>query len=292
MRRILITGATGNIAGVTLRALASSGAPIRALIRNESKADELKEMGLEVVVGDLSQPHTLGAAFAGVAKVLLITPVSLGAVAFVSNALAAARNSGRPHVVLLSANAPEPVAETEVGRQSMAAEAELIATGLPYTIIRPTFFMQNTMMAAQTVAASGMIYMPFGQGKLGMLDIRDVGAAVAKVLTSEGHEGKTYVLTGPAAISMTDVASILSSVLGRNVAYVGVSYDAGRQAMMGLGMPDWMADMYSELFKNFSQNGANFATEDVAKITGRPATAFRQFAQDFAAAFGGQVGAA
>jgi uncharacterized protein YbjT (DUF2867 family) len=287
MQPILVTGATGNIAGATLQHLTSSGADIRALVRNEAKAEELKRSGVDVVVGDLSNPHTLDAAFAGVGKVLLITPVSLNAVEMVRNAIAAAKKSGKPHIVQLSANVPEPANVTEVGRQRTVAERELRNSGLPYTIIQPTFFMQNTMMAGQTVAAEGRIYMPCGQGQFGMIDLRDVGAAVAKVLASDGHVGKTYVLTGPASISFNDVASTLASVLDREVAYVNVPFEAAKEAMVGLGMPAWLADIYNELFKNFSQNGADFTTDDVERITGQPATSYRQFAKDFAGAFGG-----
>jgi uncharacterized protein YbjT (DUF2867 family) len=218
-------------------------------------------------------------------KVLLITPVSPKAVEFTSNAINATKKAGNAHIILLSANLPEPVNETEVGRQRTVAEAELRNAGLPYTIIRPTFFMQNTMMVGQTVAADGMVYMPCDQGQFAMIDLRDVGAAVASVLTSDGHEGKIYVLTGPASISLNDVASTLSSVLGKEVTYVNVPFEAAKEAMVGLGMSAWLADMYNELFKNFGQNGANFTTDDFEEIAGRLATSYRQFAQDFAGAF-------
>ena len=285
MKKILITGATGNIAGVTLPHLLSSAADVRALIRDESKAEELKALGVEVVIGDLSQPQTLDAAFDGVDKVLLIIPVAPNAVELGHNALAAAQRSGTPHVILVSSNVPEPVNETEVGRQSIITEAELENAGIPYTIIRPTFFMQNTMMAGQTVAAQGMVYLPCSVGRLGMIDVRDVGAAAAQLLLSDEHEGKTYVLTGPASISISDVASTLSSVLGKEVTYVNVPFEAAKEAMMAMGLPDWMADMYNEMFKNFGQNGADFATADVENITGRQAISYQQFAQDFAGAF-------
>lgn len=285
MKKILITGATGNIAGVTIHHLASSGTNIRALVHNKSKAEQLKQMKFEIVYGDFGKPQTLGAAFKGVDKVLLITPVSLDAARFASNAIAAAKQSGTPHIFYISSNVPVPVNESEVGRQRTAIEAELMDSGLPYTIIRPTFFMQNTMMAAQTVASDGTVYLPFSEGQLPMLDIRDVGEVTAKLLMSAGHDGKTYTLTGPASISLNDVASVLSSTLGKNVAYVNVPFEASKQAMMGMGMPDWMADMYNELFKNFGSNGANFVTDDVETIKGSPAIPYSQFVQDFATAF-------
>lgn len=287
MTKILVTGATGNIAGIALQHLASSGADIRALVHTESKAEPLQEMGVEVVIGDLGKPDTLDAAFTGVDKVLLITPVSLNAVELGKNAIDAAAKGGNPHVILISANAPEPVLDTEVGRQCRVTETYLVNSGLPWTVIRPTFYMQNTLLAAQTVASDGVVYMPFADGKLGMIDVRDVGAATAKVLTSDGHEGKTYTLTGPVSISLHDVGAALSAVLGKDVTYVSVPREAAKEAMMAAGMPDWMADMYNEMMSNFSRNGANFATNAVEELTGHPATSYQQFAQDFAGAFGG-----
>lgn len=287
MGKILVTGANGNIAGVALNHMVSTGADIRALVRDQNKAEDLPAMGIEVLVGDMGKPQTLEGVFDGVEKVLLITPVSPEAVEFGKNVISAAKMAGNPHVVMVTANVPEPVNETEVGRQRTEIETVLKDSGLKYTIIRPTFFMQNTMMAIQTVAADGMIYMPCREGSFGMIDLRDVGEAVATVMTTEGHEGKTYTLTGPNSISINDIADDLSLVLEKDVSYISVPIEAAKDAMVGIGMPSWLADYYNELFENFSYNGANFATEDFENITGRSATSYRQFAQDFAGAFKG-----
>ena len=95
----------------------------------------------------------------------------------------------------------------------------MTASGLPYTLLRPQSFMQNTLMTASTVATQGRIYQPMKDGRLGMIDARDIGAVAARVLNEEGHEGQTYTLTGPAAISFHDVARILSGILGRGMSY-------------------------------------------------------------------------
>lgn len=287
MKKILVTGATGNIASVVIPKLVSAGADIRALVHDESKAEKLVEMGVEVVSGDFRNPDTLAPALEGVDRVLLIVPVVLDAVELGNNVIAAAKKSDNPHIVFISSNVPEPVNDSEVGRQRTAAEGALINSGLPYTIIRPTFFMQNTMMAGQTVAADGMVYLPMSDGRMGMVDVRDVGAAVASVMVSDGHEGKTYTLTGPASISVNDIASDLSAVIGKDVTYVNVPFEAAKAAMMGMGMPDWLADMYNGLFKNFGLCGADFTTDDVELLTGQPAIPYKQFAQDFAWAFQG-----
>ena len=289
---ILVTGATGNVSSAVIANLTAVGAEVRALVLDESKAQGLKDAGVEVVVGDLRKPETLDAAFSGADKVFLLTPGSSDQVSMARNAIAAARRAGGPHVVRSSALVPAPAKATILGRQHAEIDAELMASGLPYTIIRPTFFMQNTMMAGQTVASDGLMYMPFKHGSLGMIDVRDVADVAAKVLTSDGHVGKTYTLTGPASISFHDVAAGLSNALGKEVKYVDVPVEAGREAMIGMGFSEWDADSFAELFVNFSEGGADFNTSDVEYVTGHPARSYETFARDFAQAFGGRASVA
>ena len=165
----------------------------------------------------------------------------------------------------------------------------LKASGLPYTIIAPHFFMQNTMMAAQTVASDGVVYMPFRDGKTGMIDVRDIVDVAFKVLTEDGHEGKTYDLTGPESISFHDVAAGLSKVLGKEVKYVDVPLEAGREAMVGMGLSEWVGDAMTEYFQTFSAGYGDFTTPDVEEITGHPARSYETFARDFAQVFGDPV---
>jgi uncharacterized protein YbjT (DUF2867 family) len=146
--------------------------------------------------------------------------------------------------------------------------------------------MQNILGGAQTVAADGVMYLPFGNGRAGIIDVRDiVDAAVEALLSPGGHERRTYTLTGPASISMHDVASALTRALGRDVKYVDVPVQAGVDSLIAMGMPKFMADTYGELFVNFAQGGADRATADVEKVTGHPARSVDDFARDFAAAF-------
>jgi uncharacterized protein YbjT (DUF2867 family) len=254
----------------------------------DDAAKSLKDAGVEIVVGDLEKPETLDAAFRGVDKVFLLTAVGPQAVTQASNGNTAAKRAGRPYVVRLSAVKAALDSPTRIGRQHAETEAELKASGLPYTILKPHFYIQNTMLAAQTVASDGVIYMPFKEGRLGMIDIRDIGAVAAKVLTSGGHQGKTYTLTGPASISFHDVAAGLSKALGKEVNYMDVPLEAGREAMLGMGLPQWTADAYVEYFKAYSEGWGDFTTNDVEEITGKPARCYETFARDFAWAFGGQ----
>lgn len=285
--KILVTGATGNVSSAAIQYLVGLGANVRALVRDESKAQSLKDAGVEVVVGDLMRPETLDAAFAGVDKVFLLTPIGPDAATMARNGIASAKRTGNPHIVRLSESSPEPVSALRNGRLHAQVNEELEASGLRYASLRPTFYMQNTMLAAQTVASDGMVYMPFKDGKLGMIDIRDVAEAATKVLTSAGHEGKTYVLTGPESISFHDVARGLSKALGKEVKYVNVPLAAARETMIGMGLPGWGADAFCEYFHNFSEGGGDMVTDDVERLLGKPARSYETFARDFAQMFGG-----
>ena len=186
----------------------------------------------------------------------------------------------------LSAFVPEPALSTILGRQHQEIDDALKAAGVAYTILRPTFFMQNILGAAQTIAADGVMYLPFGNGRAGIIDVRDiVDVAIEVLLSTDGHEGRTYTLTGPASISMHHVASALTRALGREVKYVDVPVQAGIDSLIAMGMPKFMAETYGELFVNFARGGGDRATDDVERVTGHAARSIDDFAGDFASAF-------
>ena len=286
---ILVTGATGNVGSILIPKLTDMGADVRALVRDESKAQGLRDAGVEVVVGDLDKPETLDAAFRGVDKVFLITPPNPNQIVQTKNGIEAAKRTGSPFVVRLSAGAIQEMPGTlpRISGQHAETDGLLKASGLPYNIIRPHNFMQGTMMAAQTVGSQGVVYMAVKDGKIGMIDVRDIVDVAVKVLTEDGHEGKTYTLTGPAAISFHEVAAGLSKALGKQVNYVNVPIEAAREAMIGIGLPKWTADAFGEYMTAFSEGYGDFTTPDVENVTGHAARSYETFAHDFAEAFGG-----
>ena len=197
---ILVTGATGNVGSGLVSSLIAKGASVRALVREPSRAPGLTDAGVEVVIGDLDRPETPDAAFGGVGTVFLVTPGNPNQVTQAHNGIAATKRAGVPHLVRLSAESVRVAADTpaRIPRQHAAIDPELVASGLAYTILRPHFFMQNLLMAAESVASDGALYMPVKDGRVGMIDVRDVVEVATKVLTEDGHEGHTYGLTGPA----------------------------------------------------------------------------------------------
>jgi uncharacterized protein YbjT (DUF2867 family) len=177
--------------------------------------------------------------------------------------------------------------KSRIIQQGIRAEEAIRSSGLPWTMLKPTFFMQNLMMAAQTIASGGTIYWDTSDGKIAMIDVRDVIDVAAAVLTQAGHESQSYILTGPAAISLHDVATTFSKVLSKDVQYVNVPHEASFEAMTGMGMPAWIAEGYGELMDGFSEGFANRTTDCVAALAGHPARSIEQFARDHASVFGG-----
>lgn len=284
MARVLVTGATGNTGSKLVPALRSTGVEVRALVRDEAKAQPLKEAGAEIVVGDLDEPAAIEPAVQGVDKIYLLTWNGPTQLQQVKNVLDAARRADSPHIVRHSMWGSE---NSRIVKQGQEAEEAIESSGLPWTLLKPTFFMQNTMLAAQTIASDGVIYWDTGDGKLAMIDVRDIVDAAAAVLTGTGHEGKSYILTGPEPISMHDVAASLSDVLGKEITYVNVPGEAALESMVSMGFPEWIARGYGELMEGFSRGFADRATNNVELLTGRPARSFEQFARDHAHIFGG-----
>jgi uncharacterized protein YbjT (DUF2867 family) len=285
---ILVSGATGKVGTALLDNLEGADVEVRALVRDESDARSLGARGVEVVLGDFLVPQTLGPALDGVSMVFLLTPIHPQQATQAANVIDAARGSGNdPHVVRLSVHQASHEAPTRISRQHAEIEERLISSGLPYTLLRPQSFMQNTLLSAPTVARQGKIFQPMKDGRLGMIDARDIGEVAAKVLTEGGHEGKTYTLTGPAAISFYDVAEALGEVLGKEVTYVPIPQEKAKEAMLGRGIPEWVADALNEYAEAHSEGYSDWTTGDFERLTGHPATSYKEFANDFERAFRG-----
>jgi uncharacterized protein YbjT (DUF2867 family) len=285
-KTILITGATGNISSGIIAQLKGSGHTLRALVRNPSKAEALKQQGVDVRIGDLEKPWTLGASFDGAETVWLLAPPGPRAPEQCSNGLWAAKQGGAKHVVRMSAVGAAFMAPTVNSRLHALSDAEVAGSGIPFTILKPHFFMQNLMMAAGSVAQEGSIYMALGEGKMSMIDARDISEFAARVLTTPGHEGKTYTLTGPASINMTQVAAAIGAAVGKPVKYIPVPVEGAKQAMAAMGLDEWMLNLLGDYFVAYSRGWGDIMNDEFKRLMGKAPRSIEQFAQDFAGAFG------
>ena len=278
---ILVTTA-GKVGAETVRLLVKRGEPARVLVRDPGKATALALAGAEVAQGDLEVPATIDAAMKGVSTVVLVSPA---VPAQELNVVASAARAGAAHVVKITskASADSPIARR---RGQAAIENGLIASGLGYTLLRNNAYMQNFLMAGPSIAKTSSFGSAARDGRVGMIDTRDVAAVAAEIAAAPAsHAGNTYWPTGPESITFRDAAAILSRLLSRPIAFHPLTVEEQTQAMVDIGLPEGLAAMNAQAVALFAEGDADYVTDDVPSILGRPARTFEQFATDYAQAF-------
>ena len=286
MATILLTGANGKVSSAAIAALQGSGHKLVALVRDESKGAELAKKGVELRVGDLDKLRTVENLFGGVDVAFVLTAPGPNAPIQSSNALWAARQGGVKHVLRMSAVGAAHTAPTINSRLHALSDSELIASGIAYTIVKPHFFTQNLLGVAQTVKEQGMIFFGLGEAKLPMVDLRDIADSVAAILTNPApHAGKTYTLTGPAAVSMHQVASAVGEAIGKPVKYQPVPVPAVVDMITKLGVDDYQQTAMRDYLTAYSGGWEDTVTTAVNDLTGHAPRGIQEFARDYAAAF-------
>jgi uncharacterized protein YbjT (DUF2867 family) len=283
---ILVTGATGTNGQELVRQLSAAGQATRAMVRDPAKAGYLKGPNVELVAGDFDHPQTLDAALQGIEKAFLLTPVAERFIEWQKAFISAAQRAKLKHVVKFSGMGADPKAGAELLRMHDETDEWLRSSDLPFTILQPNSFHQNMLASAESIKSQGKFYLPLKNAEQSTIDVRDINAVAARVLTTPGHEGKTCVLTGPEALTFQEVAQKLSAVLGRKIDYVDVPLAAAADAMRKSGMPEWNVRAVSELLDYFASGAAAEVTDTVQHLLGRPAISFEQFASDHRGAFG------
>ncbi len=282
---ILVTGATGTTGSEVVRQLAAAGVPVRAFVRDAGKAASLRLPGVEIAVGDLDRPETLVPALDGVDRLFLLTSVDPRQVEQQGHAVDAAQRAGVRHVVKLSVLGAGLDASQSIARWHGQTEKQIEKSGMAWTHLRPHYFMQNTLGFAASIAARGALHAPMRDGRIGLVDTRDIAAVAACVLTRSGHEGKVYDITGPEALSFHDIAARIGEVTGREVAYVDVSPSDAEKWFVAGGMPVWLADALVGFFGIFAAGHASATTRVIEDVTGTPARTFAQFVAEHAHVF-------
>ena len=285
---ILVTGATGKSGREIVKQLSSAGARVQALVRNPEKAAEIAALaGVEIVAGDLGRPETLDAALVGMERVLLLSSPNPDSVREQGNLIAAAtRAAVPPHVVKFSAVGADAGAPEGIMKWHGQTEEQLKASGLAYTILRPALFMQeflNTWGGQQT------IYLPMGETRQALVDIRDIAAVAVKTLTEDGHAGRTYEITGPEALTFAEIAGQISAATGEPVSYVSITDAQYRQALAQMGLPSWLVEAIVQLYEQLRAGVGSEVTNVVREVARKEPITFAAFAREHAQAFKGQT---
>jgi uncharacterized protein YbjT (DUF2867 family) len=281
---IMVTGATGTIGKEVVKELRGMDARFRVVARDPKKARKL--LGdVQIVRGDLGDRGSLDAAFEGGTKLFLLGPGSPTQVADQHNAIEAANAAGITHVVRSSAFVSDTESTVPLGRWHGQTDEELRRSGLKWTILQPEAFMQNLLGSVGTIKQQGAIYGTSKDGKIAMIDARDIARVAAHALVDSEHEGKTYVLTGPEAVDYAQVAETFSHVLGRPVKYVDLSPEQARLGMLGTGLPEWLVDILLGLSSIYAAGRGAQVTDAVEHVGGAKPRTIAEFVRDHVLAF-------
>jgi uncharacterized protein YbjT (DUF2867 family) len=280
MPMILVTGATGTIGSQVVRQLIEAGQKVRVMTRDATRAGRWAGVA-DVIEADLAKPETLPRALGGVEKAFLLSG-GLELATLESNFVDRARSAGVALIVKLSAMvAPETI----LGRLHGAVERELAQSGIPWTVLRPTFFSSNALFWAETIRSQGAVYAPTGSGKQCPIDPADVAAVAVRALTASGHEGRAYELTGPEALSVAEQAATIAAVTGRPIRFVDVTPEAAKQGMVAGGFDPAFADAVLELYASVKAGLMGTPTPTFERVMGRRPRRFEAWVKQNAAAF-------
>jgi len=276
---ILLTGITGKTGGATANALLKKGVKFRAIVRDKEKAKEYADKGVEIVEGDLGDSASVEAALEGCDTAVLILPNSKEQEQMELAFIATAEKCGVKHFVKLSS--PEAVRGTTspIPLVHIAAEDAIMASGMNWTLIRPSFFMQNLMGSVSGAKASGKLSIPMGTGTVALTDVGDAGAFFAEVLTGgDEHYGQCYDVTGPEVLTFKQIAEQCSEVFGMDIEYDNCDPVAFQKKMRPFVTSDWHSDSVATLFSEIADDTTpGILTDWFQKVVGREPIPLKQF---------------
>jgi uncharacterized protein YbjT (DUF2867 family) len=289
---ILVTGATGNVGLELVKRLFDRSLPVRAFVRDRSRARAIALPGIELVEGDFSRPETFTRALDGVDQLFLLVPMSADVEHQQRNFVDAAKRVRVKHIVMLSQFGANAAAPGRFERYHAGVEHYILKSRIPYTFLRPNLFMQALLNFRSTIASQGTFYAPAGDARISIIDVRDIASVAVAALTRSEHENQTYELTGPEALTHTEMATEFSEAFGKTVKYVDVPSETMLQTLLDLRVPRWQAEGVIEDFNQYRRGDAAAITSAVRDITKQPAIRFAQFAADYARQFLGKAAGA
>jgi uncharacterized protein YbjT (DUF2867 family) len=289
---ILVTGANGLAGSAVIREFARQHSQVRALVRSRANAQALGALpGVELVEGDMLRSETLADALSGVDRALLLSSPNQQMVETQSAFIDAAKNAGVRKIVKFSGLNASVASPFLFNRMHAEIEGYLERSGVTWTHLRPSQFMSEYLRERPTIVAESAFFLPLEDAKLAPVDTEDIAKAAFALLHTSGHEGKRYEMTGPEALSMTEIAEQLSLALGKTVRYVNVPPAERTRALLAAGVPSYIADAL-DVQASERRNGATgegvVHSETHIALGIRPTT-FAEFARRNVAALRGEA---
>src|ERR1035438_7001447 len=224
---------SGNVGTPVALELARLGHQVTLTVRTPKPNADWDKLGIRQVPFDINDQASMTGALKGGEAFFSLTPLVENLVAAGTSAIRAAEEAGIRKIVRMSAQSASPAAAIQLGRWHFAVEKAAEDSGIPFTILRPANFMQNylTFGTSETIKTQSSFYAPLGDGKISVIDTRDISAVAARVLVEPGHEGKRYDLTGDESLSNQEIAEIISKALGRKITYVSIPAAKAKEEM-------------------------------------------------------------
>jgi uncharacterized protein YbjT (DUF2867 family) len=282
---IVVVGGTGNIGRHVVAGLVDRGQEVRVLSRDGERARALLGPAPEIVVGDLSDPDLVTKLLQGADGAFVTTPGSPDQPALENGVLDAAVAAGLHRIVRVSVIGADPAHHVRYARWQADIEQHTAGLDLPVTLLRPNWFAENFLGSAPTISSHGALYGSAGDGRVGFVDSRDTAAVAVVTLLEDGHDGREYVVTGPAALTFAEAAEQLGEGLGRPVAYVDLPDAQLEQALLDASLPPELAADVVAINRNAREGNLDTATSTVQDVTGRPSRSLAAWARDNASAF-------
>ncbi|HEY5847441.1 MAG TPA: NmrA family NAD(P)-binding protein [Microlunatus sp.] len=289
MSRVLVTGATGSVGAHVTTLLRERGTPVCALVRDAHRATEILGEGVQLAVGDFEDAGSIRAALTAVDTLFLACGNVADQVEYECRAIDEAARAGVRRIVKLSALGADIGAPVAFWHGHGLIEQHLRASGVPAVMLRPTFSMGNLLGAADQVRHLGALFAPAAAARIAMIHPADVAAVAIVALSDADHEGSTYVLTGPEAITYAQVAADLSAATGQPVGYVDIPTEAAVSGLVQAGVPPFAAAEIVKVYETLRDGGQSQTTRTVEAVSGQPARSFSEYARDHAPDFRSSV---
>ena len=282
---VLVTGATGSTGSFLIRLLEEQGVAARAMVRHERDKARMGDTSASIVIGDFDDADSVAAALDGVDSAYLVTPSSDKAEAQQIRFAELAAEAGVKRLVKLSQFAADEASPVRFLRYHATVERRIRELGLGYTFLRPNLFFQGFLAFKPMIANDRRFFAPIGDALVSAVDVRDIAQVAVVALTEPRHTGKTYTITGPAAVSHAEIARAIAEAIGRDVTFVEIAPEVFSGALRNFGTPEWQVEGLIEDYAHYARGEAAEAHPTVREVTGREPRDVTAFARDYASAF-------